>query len=109
MHCQMLSDTGVDSFENIARAYQLQNNQFYRYLQLRNYLNEKVQLKSSQDLHLLIQYMARKCQSEKTQRATGQIYNILQEYRAENLDHIKGQVGAGLEIKPLVKRNGKGV
>lgn len=89
MHSQMFSDIGVETFENIARAYQLQNNQFYRYLQLRNYLNEKAHLKSLTDLHILIQYMAKKCQSENTKHLTGQIYNILQECGAEKLDHIK--------------------
>lgn len=88
-HCQMFGDTGIDSFESIGRKYGLKNNQFYRYLQLRNYLNEKAHLKSLKDLHPLIQYMAKKCQSEITENVTGQIYKTIQEYESIDLYNIK--------------------
>lgn len=85
----MFSDIGLESFNNIASPYQLQSWQFYRNLQLRKYLNEKVQLKSLKDLHHLIGYMAEKCHTVNTQSLTGQIYKILQGCGVENVNNIK--------------------
>ena len=87
MHCQMFGDTRIEFFDKIARAYPLPSNHYYQYLQLRNYLNEKVQLKIFEDRHPLMGYMAKKCQDGNTKSLTGQMYHILQ--GNEDLNSIK--------------------
>ena len=85
----MYNKEGFDSFENIAQQYGLSNNHFYRYLQVRNYLKEKVQIRTLEDLHPLLRYMIKTNQSHELKSAVRQTNQILQGIKPDNLGNIK--------------------
>lgn len=94
----MYKEGGVDSFENIANKYGLPSNHFYRYLQVRSYLREKLQISTLGDLHPLLRYMVKTHQSHNLKNTTKQIYQILRESKKENLYYIKDKWEKELEI-----------
>ena len=79
----------MDTFENIANRYSLNKNHFYRYLQVRNYLKEKVQITSFGELHPLLRHMIKANQNQNLKNMTGQMYQVLQDNRAEDINNIK--------------------
>lgn len=75
---KMYNEGGMVSFENLAKRYSLPSNNFYRYLQVRSYLREKVHIKTLGDLQPLLRYILKTYQSHNFNNTTGQIYQILQ-------------------------------
>ena len=55
---QCLNEKGIIQFESLSKAYRLPHSHFFRYLQIRSYIqNSEIKNKTSRDLHPLVQFL----------------------------------------------------
>ncbi len=84
---QMFNGNEMDSSENISTHYNIPNNQFYRYWQVRSYL-ESEQIKDIQKIHPLLKYAKKNCNG-KLKNTVSKVYKILQEKEDTTISTIK--------------------
>lgn len=60
---QMYDEVGYESFDNLARKYQLPRSHFYRYLQVRSYFNKNNQVTMLKELHPIVRQILKIIQS----------------------------------------------
>lgn len=76
---QLYDEVGYESFDNLVKKYQLPRSHFYRYLQVRSYLNKNIPDIKLNDLHPVVRQILKIIQSGIIKKVTGQIYQILQQ------------------------------
>lgn len=85
---QMYAEKGFDSFENIERRYQLPRSHFYRYLQVRSYVNKNIKIVTLAEIHPFVREILKVIEIGSIKNVTGQIYRILQQNEGK-INHIK--------------------
>ena len=72
---QIITNKGVDTFENISKRFNLPNSQFYKYLQVRSYLVKTMGYnKTLNDIHPLIRYIINTYNKLNSKNILGQNY-----------------------------------
>ena len=95
---QMYEDEGVVSFEYIVEKYSIPRDHFFRYLQVRSYLKDKLKIRTLGNLHPILRYVIKSHQRHDYKNSIGQLYQIFQETFAENVDNIKEKWDKELRI-----------
>ena len=81
---QIITENGVESFENLKTKYDIPNTQFHNYLQIRSYLKERQgSTIMKKNIHPLIKYIAENYDKKHPEHVMRCIYKILQK---ENID-----------------------
>ena len=77
---QLMDNTGVAPFETIQRKFSLPHSHFFRYLQVRSYIEKSnIQKKTMTELHPLTQFLIKKYKGESAKHQVSILYKILGE------------------------------
>lgn len=76
---QCLNEKGMIQFESLSKAYDMPYSHFFRYLQIRSYIqNSDIKNKTSRDLHPLVQYLIKNYDQIKVPHQISAVYTILE-------------------------------
>ena len=85
VYSQMITNNIIDSFETLVDKFNISNNHFFKYLQIRSYLI-KQQRDQGQRTHELMDFLSKNINSEKSK--ISKLYKIMQEIKIK-VDNTK--------------------
>ncbi len=87
-YCVISSDTGLHSFQQLQENYDLEKQDFYRYLQLRHHFDRNIKIHKDGDMDLIdILISAYKCKIHK--KVVSRIYMCLQLHKKMSTLYVK--------------------